>query len=162
MTCFDNQALRRAFGSFATGVCLVATYKDGEPIAITVNSFSSVSLEPPMVLWCIQNELSISHAYQSCDQFSINVLSESQVDLSNIYSREGKNDLALEHMDSDRSQVPLIKDVLVQYICVTDRTIACGDHTIILGNVNEIYFCNPTGRPLLFHGGSYVSLDYSH
>ena len=60
------------------------------------------------------------------------------------------------------SQVPLIKDVLVQYICVTDRTIACGDHTIILGKVNEIYFCDPTGRPLLFHGGSYVSLDYSH
>ena len=161
MTSFDDQVLRRAFGSFATGVCLVATYKDGGPIAITVNSFSSVSLEPPMVSWCIQNELSISHAYQSCDQFSINVLSEFQVDLSNIYSQEGKNDLALEHMDSHRSKVPLINGSLVQYICATDRTIACGDHTIVLGKVNEIYFCDLPGRPLLFHGGSYISLDYA-
>ena len=161
MNSLDHQTLRRAFGSFATGVCLVATYKDGSPIAITVNSFSSVSLEPPMILWCVQNQLSISHAYQACDQFSINVLSESQVDLSNIYSQEGKNDLALEHMDQDRSQVPLIKDALVQYVCVTDRTISCGDHTIVLGKVNEIYFCDLPGRPLLFHGGSYVSLDYS-
>ena len=58
MTSMDHQALRRAFGSFATGVCVVATYKDEAPIAMTVNSFSSVSLEPPMVLWCVQNQLS--------------------------------------------------------------------------------------------------------
>ena len=161
MASFDDKDLRRAFGSFATGVCLVATYKDHMPIAITVNSFSSVSLEPPMVLWCIQNGLSISDAYQRCDEFSINVLSEFQADLSNIYSQEGKNNLALKHIDNNRPQTPLIKDALVQFVCVTDRTIFCGDHTIVIGRVNEIYFCDLVRRPLLFHGGSYVSLDHS-
>ena len=159
MTSFNEKELRTAFSLFATGVCLVATYKDRTPIAITVNSFSSVSLKPPIILWCIQNELSIRDAYENCDQFSVNILSQSQLNLSNIYSQEGKDNLALEHIDNKRSLVPLIKNAIVQFVCATDKTIVCGDHTIIIGRVEEIHFCDTAGGPLLFHGGSYASLD---
>ncbi len=161
MTNLDENDLRRALSNFATGVCLVTTLKDHVPLAITINSFSSVSLDPPLVLWCIQNELSICDAFVNCDRFWINVLGELQVGLSDIYSQEGKNNLDLEHIDNKDPEMPLIKDALVQFACKNDRTISCGDHTIIIGRLCEIYFDDQANRPLLFHRGSYASLDHS-
>ncbi len=161
MTNFDENDLRRALGNFATGICLVTTLKDHMPLAITINSFSSVSLDPPLVLWSIQNELSICDAFVNCDRFCINVLSELQVGLSDIYSQEGKNNLDLDHIDNNNPEMLLIKDALVQFTCKNDRTISCGDHTIIIGRLDEIYFDDQASRPLLFHRGSYASLDDS-
>src|SRR5262245_19912035 len=95
---FDRSQLRNAFGRFATGVCLITAHPEGlEPLGMTVNSFASVSLEPPLLLWSIQNDSDCVPAFDAVNRFAVNVLSCEQREFSKQYARKGNHTLHVEH-----------------------------------------------------------------
>ncbi len=154
----QGQALREALGRFVTGVCVVTTTtREHEPIGMTVNSFAAVSLDPPLVLWSIQNTSSRYTEFAAARYFNINVLSKDQVQHSVEYSQTGKQLLRPEHHRQGKYGAPVIRDALVTFECELDATHAGGDHLIIVGRVRSMTH-RPTGKPLLFYSGNYGEL----
>lgn len=154
----DGRALRDALGQFATGVCVVSTVNAaGKAVGITANSFSSVSLDPPLVLWSLQNGSDIYDTFAAPKTFAINVLAREHEHLSNLYARKGDHLMSLEHYSLGRNGAPLLKGALVSFECDLHATHEGGDHLIIVGRVLDVV-SRPGGRPLLFHGGRYGEL----
>jgi flavin reductase (DIM6/NTAB) family NADH-FMN oxidoreductase RutF len=151
----DKRKLRDAFGGFATGVCIVTVAPAyGVPIGMTINSFSSVSLEPPLVLWSIQYTSECFDIFNAADKFAINVLSAEQETHSNFYSKKGQHALFTEHYRPGRTGSPVFRDALANFECRVWARYAGGDHLIIVGEVLEVT-TRPSGRPLLFYKGKY-------
>lgn len=154
----DKRKLRDAMGSFATGVCVVtAISEQGEPVGMTINSFSSVSLEPPLVLWSIQYTSDCFDIFNAAEKFAINVLSIDQQAHSNQYSKKGQHVLDAAHYCLGRTGSPLLRDALVSFECCMWARYPGGDHLIFVGEVLELT-TRPTGRPLLFHKGKYTQI----
>lgn len=154
----DKRKLRDAMGSFATGVCVVSAVSEaGVPVGMTINSFSSVSLEPPLVLWSIQYTSDCFDVFNAADKFAINILSVEQQSHSNQYSRKGEHGLDASHYCVGRTGVPLLRNALVSFECRVWARYPGGDHLILVGEVLELT-TRPTGRPLLFHKGRYAQI----
>ena len=154
----DGRELRNALGRFATGVCVIsAVDKQGTAVGMTANSFSSVSLDPPLVLWSLQNTSEIFDTFATARRFAINVLAAEQVELSNQYARKGDHQLSPGHYCLGRNGSPLIRNALVSFECQLETTHQGGDHLIIIGRVMGMS-SRPTGKPLLFHAGAYREL----
>ncbi|MEJ2531575.1 MAG: flavin reductase family protein [Halioglobus sp.] len=157
----DLQArqLRDALGRFATGVCLITVVTEsGQALALTANSFSSVSLDPPLVLWSLQNSSDVYDTYASASEFAINVLALEQLDLSNLYARKGEHLLDPAHYTLGQHGAPVIRDALVAFECGQHATHEGGDHLIIIGEVRSVT-AREEGVPLLFFGGAYRELS---
>lgn len=155
---FDGRELRNALGRFATGVCLITTVSDeGEAMALTANSFSSVSLDPPLVLWSLQNNSDVYDIFAHPRYFAINVLAQEQEDQSNQYARKGQHELSPEHYRPGKYGAPIIRNALVTFECELHATHDGGDHLIIVGRVRDLS-SRPTGEPLLFYSGAYREL----
>jgi flavin reductase (DIM6/NTAB) family NADH-FMN oxidoreductase RutF len=155
----STKELRRCFGSFATGVTIVTTSdRDGEPVGITVNSFTSVSLEPPLVLFCVDNGALSADIFQTAPAFAINVLSEDQRQLSNRFAKQSADKWSGISFDIGDSGCPLLRNTLAKIDCSRHATYDAGDHTIILGQVLDMQFQEKC-RPLLFHRGQYLPLS---
>ena len=154
----DSGEFRQALGQFATGVCLV-TVNDPElgPLATTVNSFSSVSLEPPLVLWSIQNTSDHLKVYSECTHFGISVLSAEQADLSGHYAKRGGHQALAEHFSEGASGEPKLLGALAHFTCATHAVHPGGDHQIIVGEV--VSFESVAGEPLVFFAGGYRALS---
>jgi len=100
---FDGRELRNALGRFATGVCLITTtLEKQQALAMTANSFSSVSLDPPLVLWSLQNNSDVFGAFAGAKHFAINILSQEQEDLSNRYAKKGEHEIDPDHYRSGK------------------------------------------------------------
>ena len=156
---FDGRELRNALGRFATGVCLITTVtEDGEPLALTANSFSSVSLAPPLVLWNLQNNSDVYAHFATPNYFAINVLSLEQQALSNQYAKKGEHTLAPDHFSPGKFGAPIIRDALVSFDCELEATHEGGDHLIIVGRVHEM-LSRADGEPLVFYSGGYRELS---
>jgi flavin reductase (DIM6/NTAB) family NADH-FMN oxidoreductase RutF len=154
----DGRELRNAMGRFATGVCLITTVtEEGEALALTANSFSSVSLDPPLVLWSLQNGSDVYQSYAHPRYFAINVLAREQQAHSNQYARKGEHRLTPEHFRPGGHGSPIIHDALVSFECELDATHEGGDHLIIVGRVLDMQV-RADGEPLLFYGGAYREL----
>ncbi len=155
---FDGRELRDALGRFATGVCLItAVDKNGKPMAMTANSFSSVSLDPPLVLWCLQNNSDIYDLFAGARYYAINILAQEQQDLSNQYARKEQHEVSPEHYRIGKNGAPVIRNALVSFECELDATHEGGDHLIIVGRVTEVSQ-RPTGKPLVFCSGGYKEI----
>jgi flavin reductase (DIM6/NTAB) family NADH-FMN oxidoreductase RutF len=155
---FDSRELRNALGRFATGVCLItAVNEKQEALAMTANSFSSVSLDPPLVLWSLQNNSDVYDVFASPRYFAINILSLEQLDHSNRYAKKGDHLLAPEHYQDGKYGAPIIRDALVSFECELDATHEGGDHLIIVGRVRDLQQ-RPDGEPLVFFSGGYREL----
>ena len=154
----DVNAFRQTLGQFATGVCLV-TVNDPErgPLATTVNSFSSVSLDPPLVLWSIQNSSDHLQTYTECQHFGISVLREEQAGLSGHYAKRGGHEALPEHFTAGAQGEPQLIDALAHFSCSTFSVHPGGDHQIIVGEV--VAFESTDAVPLIFFGGGYRSLS---
>jgi len=154
----DVNAFRQTLGQFATGVCLV-TVNDPErgPLATTVNSFSSVSLDPPLVLWSIQNSSDHLQTYTECQHFGISVLREEQAGLSGHYAKRGGHEALPEHFTAGAQGEPQLIDALAHFSCSTFAVYPGGDHQIIVGEV--VAFESTDAVPLIFFGGGYRSLS---
>jgi flavin reductase (DIM6/NTAB) family NADH-FMN oxidoreductase RutF len=154
----DSRELRNALGRFATGVCLITTVtEEGEALALTANSFSSVSLDPPLVLWSLQNNSDVYAAFSRPRFYAINVLAQEQLEHSNQYAKKGEHLIDPAHYRPGRHGAPIIHDALVSFECELDATHEGGDHLIIVGRVHDMT-SRPDGDPLLFYCGAYREL----
>ena len=146
----DTRALRNALGRFATGVAIVtAIDPDGQPIGLTVNSFSAVSLEPALVLWCLDNNSHNLGCFRSASHHAINILSVDQEELSNRF--------AGLQWQAGAGGAPLFNGCCATFEVANEAIHAAGDHTIFVSRVEK--FSEITDlAPLLFHAGQYAKL----
>jgi len=150
------RSLRDAFGQFATGVTVVtASNKDGQPIGITANSFASVSLEPPLVSWCIDKKSTRFTEFSQAEFYTISVLSADQVEISNLFAQRSWDSAAFDDVEwfTGLNDVPQFPNVLARFHCKTEHCYEGGDHLIVVGAVLE-YDATPH-EPLLFFQGEY-------
>ena len=153
----DSKALRNAFGSYMTGVTVItAMTDDGKPVGFTANSFTSVSLEPPLLLVCPAKSLSSFDVFANCEHFAVNILSEDQQNISNIFA--GSKDDRFSQIDwhTDEQGNPIIAGALTHFSCKTERNLEAGDHHLLVGQVLD--FSAHEGRGLGYASGGYFSL----
>lgn len=152
---FDASAFRRALGSFATGVTVITTRAaDGTPLGLTANSFNSVSLDPPLVLWSLANSAMSFEAFRSAQHWAVHVLTADQEALSARFARRGENKFEGLSVDQGLGGAPLLRDCAARFQCRTASTYQGGDHLIFIG---EVLACDTSpGAPLVFHGGRYA------
>lgn len=148
----DTVAYRRALGAFATGVCVVTADGVAGPLGITVNSFTSVSLEPRLVLWCLDERSERWPAFLAADRFSIHVM---RPDDKARAARFARGVWSLEPEDYERhgKAAPRLAGVLARLDCVTHDRIAMGDHMIMVGRVEG--FEASDGDALTYFRGRY-------
>lgn len=154
---FDTRAFRRALGNFATGVTVVtATSPDGTRAGVTANSFNSVSLDPPLVLWSIDKRSSSLEVFQQASHFSVNILAADQIDLSNQFARPRDDKFAGVLYDMGVGATPLLHDCAASFVCEMHQLVDGGDHVIVIGKV--LAFEDSGRSPLLYHQGVYSML----
>jgi len=148
-----SQALRQCLGKFATGVTVVTCQGPGGPCGITANSFTSVSLEPPLILWNIDKRSNTLQAFFEAERFAVNVLREDQQSLAEHFARS--ESVSFEGIDYrlNGSAVPMLENSLACMECRTDQIIEAGDHYIIIGEIES--FVSNDAEPLLFFAGDY-------
>jgi flavin reductase (DIM6/NTAB) family NADH-FMN oxidoreductase RutF len=153
---FDARDLRRAFGNFATGVTIVTTLDAaGKPCGFTANSFTSVSIEPPLLLVNIAKAAFGCDAFTGSGGFAVNILARDQRDLSNRFASAGTDKFANQGWSTAVTGSPIIDDVVAWFDCEHFEQIDAGDHIVLLGRVMR-YSYN-THAPLGFCRGAYVS-----
>lgn len=156
----QHRSLRDAFGQFATGVTVVTTIdKENNPIGLTANSFASVSLEPPLVSWCVDKNSTRFAEFAEAEFYSISVLTEAQQSLSDLFAMRSWDETVFDDVEWERGHngVPQLPGCMARFHCKTEHVYEGGDHLIIVGRVEE-YEAEPM-RPLLFVQGSYQTLE---
>ena len=133
---FDVNAYRRALGGFATGVCVVTAHTDEGPFGITVNSFTSVSLDPPLILWCLDRGSDRHDAFAVAERFAVHMLPVEDREMSDRFAW-GVCRLSSDEFDSSSSEPPRLKDALTRLDCVARERIVMGDHLTIVGEVRR-------------------------
>jgi len=153
----DSAAFRMACGKFATGITIVTVIgPDGLPHGMTVNSFTSVSLDPPLVLVCIDREAAIRPKLEASNVIGINILGENQRHLSVQFSRHGTDRFETTPWFAGELGVPLIEGTLAHYECEIERVVDGGDHLIFIAEVRHLQCFS--GRPLLYYASGYETL----
>lgn len=152
---FDPKEFRKALGSFATGVTIITTRAaDGTQIGLTCSSFNSVSLNPPLVLWSLENaSLSLS-AFREAKHWAVHVLASDQEDLSGRFSRRGASKFAGLALEEGVGGTPLLTGCTARFQCKNAFQYDGGDHVIFVGEVER--FDRNDVPPLVFHGGRYA------
>jgi 3-hydroxy-9,10-secoandrosta-1,3,5(10)-triene-9,17-dione monooxygenase reductase component len=151
---FDSRNFRNALGSFATGVTIVTTLDaDGKDVGLTANSFNSVSLDPPMVLWSLAKTSAALPAFMESPHFAVHILSAEQEALSNTFSRRGIDKFAGVEVARGIGGVALLAGCSAYFECSTTFRYEGGDHVIFVGEV--IGFTDEARAPLVYHSGGY-------
>jgi 3-hydroxy-9,10-secoandrosta-1,3,5(10)-triene-9,17-dione monooxygenase reductase component len=155
----DAGDFRSALGCFPTGVCVVtALARDGSRAGLTINSFSSVSLDPPMVLWSLSRQASSAPAFRDAEYFAINLLASEDQPLSSHFARSGADKFAAfaDRFTVGLGGVPVLKGALATFECHSRHRYYGGDHIILIGVVER--YVHGDSPPLLFHRGRYASV----
>ena len=153
----DTKALRRALGAFATGVTIVtARARDGEPVGFTANSFTSVSLEPPLLLVCLAHGAASYGIFCATDSFAVNVLEAGQEDTAKRFATRGADKFGSISWKPGLRGAPLIDGSLARFDCAMHQRVTAGDHDILMGRV--LAYSVHEGDPLLYHFGSFRAL----
>jgi flavin reductase (DIM6/NTAB) family NADH-FMN oxidoreductase RutF len=147
---------RDALGRFATGVTVVTTTTPDGPVGITANSFASVSLDPPTVLWSVARQSKRFDAFARCEHFAVHVLGAEQLDLAKQFVRSGAAFKDLDHRPNAHG-IPLIAGCLSRFECTRIAAHDGGDHLIVVARVTAAALRD--GEPLLFSGGDYGRFD---
>jgi flavin reductase (DIM6/NTAB) family NADH-FMN oxidoreductase RutF len=154
----DSRDLRNACGRFATGVCVItANPGDTAPFGMTVNSFSALSLDPPLVMWSLQNDSDCFAAFEQADGYAINILGSDQQDLANACAKKGNHTLSTEDFVLGQSGLPVLTEALASFECKVWARYPGGDHVILVGQVEQMTNSNEAD-PLLFYSGQYRGL----
>ena len=150
------EKLREAFGSFTTGVTIVTTLQsDGIPRGFTANSFSSVSLDPPLLLVCLSKTALSYNIFTNSTYFAINVLSQKQKHISALFSTQSKEKFNSTNWEYGYNEMPLLTESLSTFVCSKEKLVDAGDHSILIGRIDD--FSMNEGKPLLYYKGQYVS-----
>lgn len=155
---FDTYSFRDALGHFATGVTIItARGKDGTPVGVTVNSFNSASLEPPLVLWSLNRSSGTLPIFNEAGSFAVHILAAEQIELSNRFARPADNKFDGIEYGEGLGGAPLLAGCAARFECRTMYQYEGGDHIIFVGEVQR--FDKAGGSTLLFHKGKYALSD---
>lgn len=149
----NTDAFRRALGHFSTGVTIITAEADGVRAGITANSFNSVSLDPPLVLWSVKKTSTSWPVFAASESFAINVLASDQVQLASQFARSGADKFKDVDWTPGATGAPLLARVTAQFECVRRVEYEGGDHLIVVGEV--IRFARYERRPLVFTQGRF-------
>lgn len=157
-TSFDAKAFRQALGQFATGVAIItAEGVDGNAIGMTMSSFNSVSLDPPLVLFSVARSAYSLAAMTDAKGYGVNILGADQTDLSNRFAKALGDKWADVELAPAQTPVPLLSGALAHFECSPYAQYDGGDHVIFVARVLS-FATNPDKEPLVFYGGSYRNL----
>ena len=157
----DPKRLRQLLGCFSTGVAIITTNTaDGQPLGLTCNSFSSVSLEPPLVLFSLRNASSLLGQFMSAETFAINILSQSQDALSGRFASKIVDKFEGVDWRAGPLGTPLIDGCLASFECKVHARHEAGDHTIFIGEVKHMG-ADSADHALVFYKGAYMMLAES-
>ncbi|GAB7532822.1 flavin reductase family protein [Pseudomonas sp. 3A(2025)] len=150
----DGRAFRRALGNFATGVTVItAATAAGHKVGVTANSFNSVSLDPPLILWSLDKRSTSHEVFAEASHFAVNILAADQIDVSNNFAKPKDDRFAgIEHQPGVGGS-PLLMDCSARFDCEKYQQIDGGDHWILIGKV--VAFDDFGRSPLLYHQGAY-------
>jgi flavin reductase (DIM6/NTAB) family NADH-FMN oxidoreductase RutF len=152
----DSRELRNALGRFATGVCIVTTRAgDGRQAALTINSFCSVSLDPPLVAWYLSDRAPSLPVFREADHFAVHVLAADQQELARHFATPADDKFAPlgERVQRGLGDVPVLVEALARFECSKAELTTYGDHVMVLGQVER--FSYGSEAPLLFHAGRF-------
>jgi flavin reductase (DIM6/NTAB) family NADH-FMN oxidoreductase RutF len=153
---FDGRDLRRAFGNFATGVTVVTTHDaEGKPCGFTANSFTSVSIDPPLLLVSIAKTAFGCDVFTASQGFAVNILARSQRELSNRFAAAGTDKFANLDWQAAQNGSPIIDGVVAWFDCSHHEQVDAGDHIVLIGRVQR--YAYNTDTPLGFCRGAYIS-----
>jgi flavin reductase (DIM6/NTAB) family NADH-FMN oxidoreductase RutF len=152
---FDPKDLRQALGRFGTGVTVITTRApDGRRVGVTANSFNTVSLEPPIVLWSLSIASPNLHAFRAAGHFVVNVLTLEQIDLSLRFSRPSEDRFAGVAFSEGLAGVPVLTGCAATIECTVHSAQVVGDHVLFLGKVERYSYAH--AAPLLVFNGQYI------
>src|SRR6185312_9031299 len=154
---FDPKAFRQALGAFPTGVAVVTASAEAEPVGITVNSFTSVSLDPPLVLWCLKKDSARYRVFVEAQGYTISILGTEHENVSSRLARQGEHKLEGIGLFATELGPPALEDALAIFECAAEAMHDGGDHTILVGRVLR-FTRRDAGAPLVFHRGRYGAL----
>jgi flavin reductase (DIM6/NTAB) family NADH-FMN oxidoreductase RutF len=159
---FSSRDLRNALGAFPTGVTVITTRGQTDPYGLTANAFSSVSLDPPLVLVCVIRDSQGSECIRQNGCFAVNILTDGQEAVSRYFASKdrprGADALAQVAHRIGVSGSPILDDTVAYVDCRVHESYPAGDHVIFIGEVLALG-ANAEARPLLFHGGRYCFLQ---
>lgn len=157
----DPRTLRDALGCFATGVTVVtACDVEGAPVGLTANSFTSVSLEPPLLLVCIAKTSSSLRVLERAENFAVNVLQIGQQPVSNVFAKSGEDRFSQTSWEPGENGAPILTGALVNFECRRHAMHDGGDHVILVGQVERARY-EPRRDPLLYFKGKYRRLHFA-
>lgn len=155
----DKREFRNTMGTFATGVTVITINgENGENIGLTANAFSSLSLDPPLILVCLDKKSDSVPAFQKDRPFVVNILSEEQENDCWTFAKKGSDKFANAQYELSSNDVPILKNNLSTIECNVHEVLEGGDHYIVTGYVKAIARSEEK-NPLIFHKGSICSLN---
>jgi flavin reductase (DIM6/NTAB) family NADH-FMN oxidoreductase RutF len=158
LSTIDPVELRRTFGTFVTGITVVTTLdRDGQPRGMTANSFTSVSLDPPLLLVCIGKAASSFPAFSAAGSFAVNVLHDRQKEVAGIFASKSVSKFDTVAHTVVHTGAPVLSDCLTWFDCTVHERIEAGDHLILIGRVRA--FGTSPAAPLGFCRGRYVCVE---
>ena len=155
----DPRTLRQTVGQFVTGVTIIATEVDGVIHAMTANSFTSLSLDPPLVLFCVGKNTKAGQLIHSATGFSVNILQQNQRDLSTYFAGGWKEVEPPPFSFSTWHSTPRLEGSAAALGCDVHAIHEAGDHWIVVGKVIAVYRSEEGIEPLVFFGGRYTSIS---
>ncbi len=150
----DSSTMRTVLGHFATGIILVTAIDDGEPVGMACNSFTSVSLDPPLVLFCAAKSSSTWPRIERAGAWAANIVGEDGEQMCRAFAERGADRFSGVGYSKGLSGAPLIDDALGYVDCRTEAVHEAGDHVVVVGRVLGLGYA-PEGMPLLFYRGGY-------
>ncbi len=153
----DTTELRNTLGKFATGVCVVTTEGPNGPIGMTINSLSSLSLDPALLLWSIQKNSECFSSFDTSKGYAVSVLTEDQMDISNQYAQRGSHALNSDEFIRGKTGQFILKNAVATFECSIWAKYEGGDHVILVGEIEE-FSASDDHEPILFYSGGYRTL----
>jgi flavin reductase (DIM6/NTAB) family NADH-FMN oxidoreductase RutF len=158
-TTFDPREFRNALGCYATGVAIITARTEAETdVGVTVNSFSSLSLDPPLILFSVAKTANILATFQKAAHFAVNILSEDQRALSNMFAKPSSADFTKASYRRGSNGAALFNEALAHLECFNYQQVDGGDHVIFVGRVESMAVLAPR-NPLLFYRGAYGTYE---
>lgn len=158
----EPSRLREALGHFASGITVITSLVDGEPVGFTCQSFYSVSMSPPLVSFCVMSGSASLPRIRAAGRFAVNILSEEQIEVSSQFARRGGDKWAGIEWTRSPLGNPVIAASLVWLDCQVHAEHAAGDHVIVIGEVKELDTQDAAdGQPLLYFRGRYRNIAMS-
>ena len=150
----DLKAFRRCLGQFSTGVGVMTTVANDEPVGVTANSFSSLSMDPPLVLWSIARTSRSSEAFKNAKHFAVNILAVEQVECSQRFASPARDKFQGVDWLPGVLGSPILPNLLASLECALETTFQGGDHVILIGRVKK--YSRYAGNALLYAQGRYA------